>query len=1533
MKLKFICLILFVLICCKLKAVNITVKVVDGQQNPITFHQCYTQPFSIPTPTNNSIAIGGKIPATTDGTGAFTMTNPIVNCLWQVQVASPPQQQPFNLLLPLSLIGDSGTYNASLFLYPTQTNIFYPYIMVQNAANGYVPIATNTGNGYFWGPPGSIAPGTSFIGDPTQFGTNPVTGQVQITNGATTTNLAVAGILHAGILSNNLLNLNGSTIVAGNPAGSYPNGLLQIQGSTVFLGDNNSAVHSTTFNVVDQSSQIQANATLGYQLNGGLVTAQGGITAQSDSTFTGITGTHALLINPSTSDTAGTFEAAASGSADILTLAPHNGGTPYGGMTHAGLWYGAFPATNASSSVFGVVKVDGTTITSSGGVISAVSGGSASNITGVSPIVLTPGGGNAAVSLDTNSAVMLNYARTNQAGPIAAGLFIGGLSGNATTATTATSFSGSLSGDVTGTQSATVVSAIRSATIGNAQGLTNYQTGFLSPSQFGAVLDGTTDDTAAIQAAAYASAAQRLPVFFPSSNFVTGPIQMTNGTVFLLNRAHWIYASASTGFHIICTSTVTNVYVADGDFDGNMVGMGSLGGTVSWLFNANSNITINITQTRSCVQFGAQAPKVFFKGCTFRGYSDTIVQMYGTLGTFPQPTNNCAHFIDCSGQQSWIGLLATNNAEYVKIDGISFNNVGVAFWISSGNLTLNNLTANRCGAFSRIEGGGANTSNTKFVACNGNHNDYAIWATDVSNGVEFDNCNFIGAGGQSGGNLVCITNCNKIVLEGGKFGGTAIIVDGGSGSSSGLNEINPTTYNSHPLIATPNGGLLTIFRSAFDANTTSAAQIFTNSVSHVFSNASNQFTGTTYLNVSTNSGSNGIAGNLVVGGAATIAGSISNGIYHWTGSTGTGFVLQDTSGNGNLTMAAQTGGSGVDGWHTNGNTIGTSGSFLGTLDNTTLVFESGGIPSMTLSNSSTLGPNFIVGATSGGFANTIVRASTGNSILGGINNRMLGPSGQYCTIVGGGNNLIGNTFFSSTIGGGASNIIIGTAAFIAGGSSNVAGLNSFAGGYQAQALNNYCFVWNDGFNGASGTDGPFSSTANDQFLIHALGGVGINNNAPGTNAMAITGSTTNIGTHGVNGISVLNGPVTNVTTVTTIGNTTMSTSTNTGLLSIGGGLATSVLPKSANYTVASGDTVILATNGCTVVTMPDCTVNPGRIVSVLNLGTAAVIMTNSTGAQLFDYQWLAITNNVKGVQFTFQSDGTNWGVLSPDNTVSNYIGPNGNGGALTNLNASNITGGTTNGFTVIFTNLALNTVYTNTFSTPILVSGITPVFTTALVAGRCTMNFSITNSGVATNITPSQVTVGLIGSATGTMTNTSISFMLTNGGTFSITDASSGAGNSVSIAGNPSFSYVQQVAIANSFVGNGVGLTNVYAGAYKPQGGTPTIATNLPGLGGGGTAVIVNSGNDVPADNNANFILTSTASSTANAKVATITFGITLPQTPKRMILTFNGSSVTTEYQAMSLYATNLTTSGAEIWASAQALGAGAYHGNWDIKY
>jgi hypothetical protein len=163
------------------------------------------------------------------------------------------------------------------------------------------------------------------------------------------------------------------------------------------------------------------------------------------------------------------------------------------------------------------------------------------------------------------------------------------------------------------------------------------------------------------------------------------------------------------------------------------------------------------------------------------------------------------------------------------------------------------------------------------------------------------------------------------------------------------------------------------------------------------------------------------------------------------------------------------------------------------------------------------------------------------------------------------------------------------------------------------------------------------------------------------------------------------------------------------------------------------------------------------------------------------------------------------------------------------ISASGTSDASTNGYTVIYTNLALNTVYTNTYGSPMLVEGLTPVFVTALVAGRCTMNISLTNSGVATNITPSQVTVGLIGSSTGSMTNCTVSFMVTNNGTFAITDTSTGAGNSVAIAGNVSFAYVQQLAVATS---GSFGTLNVSGLS------TLSVSTNTGSNGIGGNLVV-----------------------------------------------------------------------------------------------
>ncbi|MGH7979160.1 MAG: hypothetical protein ACREE6_07270, partial [Limisphaerales bacterium] len=94
-------------------------------------------------------------------------------------------------------------------------------------------------------------------------------------------------------------------------------------------------------------------------------------------------------------------------------------------------------------------------------------------------------------------------------------------------------------------------------------------------------------------------------------------------------------------------------------------------------------------------------------------------------------------------------------------------------------------------------------------------------------------------------------------------------------------------------------------------------------------------------------------------------------------------------------------------------------------------------------------------------------------------------SGNQGTVGGGGANHATNSY--DTVGGGNNNLAGGGWATVPGGRGNVAnGLYSFAAGQHAQALHQGAFVWADSQNAA------FSSTANDQFLVRAQGGVGIN---------------------------------------------------------------------------------------------------------------------------------------------------------------------------------------------------------------------------------------------------------------------------------------------------------------------------------------------------------------------------------------------------------------------------------------------------------
>ncbi|MCG3127947.1 MAG: hypothetical protein CHACPFDD_02820 [Phycisphaerae bacterium] len=153
----------------------------------------------------------------------------------------------------------------------------------------------------------------------------------------------------------------------------------------------------------------------------------------------------------------------------------------------------------------------------------------------------------------------------------------------------------------------------------------------------------------------------------------------------------------------------------------------------------------------------------------------------------------------------------------------------------------------------------------------------------------------------------------------------------------------------------------------------------------------------------------------------------------------------------------------------------------------------------------------VVGATigGGGGAGNLNRVTANyGAVSGGLNNRVgndgAANDGDYAFVGGGMNNIasgddaiVGGGLSNlasgdwGTVGGGYGNQVTGDYAAIPGGVSNsAAGFYSLAAGRQAKALHDGSFVWGDS-NAAN-----FSSTAANQFLVRANGGVGINTNSP-----------------------------------------------------------------------------------------------------------------------------------------------------------------------------------------------------------------------------------------------------------------------------------------------------------------------------------------------------------------------------------------------------------------------------------------------------
>ena len=140
-----------------------------------------------------------------------------------------------------------------------------------------------------------------------------------------------------------------------------------------------------------------------------------------------------------------------------------------------------------------------------------------------------------------------------------------------------------------------------------------------------------------------------------------------------------------------------------------------------------------------------------------------------------------------------------------------------------------------------------------------------------------------------------------------------------------------------------------------------------------------------------------------------------------------------------------------------------------------------------------------------------VASGSTSTLSGGQNNTASGEN----SVVAGGNGNTASGFNASALGGTASTAS-GSYATVAGGRQNTAsGENSFAAGRRANAQHSGSFVW------ADNQDADYSSTANNQFMVRASGGVAINTSPDSDAALKVSGKirsdSADIGTLNVTG--------------------------------------------------------------------------------------------------------------------------------------------------------------------------------------------------------------------------------------------------------------------------------------------------------------------------------------------------------------------------------------------------------------------------------
>lgn len=195
----------------------------------------------------------------------------------------------------------------------------------------------------------------------------------------------------------------------------------------------------------------------------------------------------------------------------------------------------------------------------------------------------------------------------------------------------------------------------------------------VSVKDFGAVGDGVTDDTAAIQNAA--NAAQNATLFFPSGTYICANVTLPANITLTGNAVIKLKALPSLNFSPIFTLSGSGVYAQGLKFDGNRSNQPANGFSDSWAGGPNGTGKSN----RAAFFSTATASDLVVENCEFsQFYAGSIALRNWSRVT----TNNC-YFHDSNCEAVVYNLGNTNSVQNLKVVGCNFRN------IATGDATVN----------------------------------------------------------------------------------------------------------------------------------------------------------------------------------------------------------------------------------------------------------------------------------------------------------------------------------------------------------------------------------------------------------------------------------------------------------------------------------------------------------------------------------------------------------------------------------------------------------------------------------------------------------------------------------------------------------------------------------------------------------------------------------------------------------------------------------------------------------------------------